>query len=455
MTSKTRVLFVCSEPVGGRMAGNAIRSLELARAVAEHCDVTLAAPAPSDVGDAPIALLEAGLADFDRLLDAARTHHVLVCERLPAQLLRYVMKLPIRYVADLYNPYFVEVLEAVRDEPRRAARLTHAHAVAETVANCAAADFMMCASEKQRDLWLGLLASHALIDLDAYAGDRALRSVLDVVPFGLPESSPPPGRPMLKGVAPGVAAEDRVLVWGGGIWNWLDAITVIKAVERLGDLTPAVHLHFPGIVRPSHDGGHKEMAATREAVEFARSRGLEGRRVHLSRDWVPYERRQDYLLEADLGVSAHVDHLEARFSSRTRVLDYLWSGLPVVATRGDALADLVESHGLGRTVAAGDDAGFAAACRDLLESDRLRESARREIRGISPSLKWSAAVEPLVRYCTNWERLPVRRKRKAVVARATLGHYPVMLGREYDARGAAGLTRKLGRNVWRVLAKRA
>jgi len=38
----TRVLVVVGEPVGGAMAGPAIRAVELARVLAEHCRVTLA-----------------------------------------------------------------------------------------------------------------------------------------------------------------------------------------------------------------------------------------------------------------------------------------------------------------------------------------------------------------------------------------------------------------------------
>ena len=40
-------------------------------------------------------------------------------------------------------------------------------------------------------------------------------------------------------------------------------------------------------------------------------------------------------------MSTHQPHLETEFSYRTRVVDYLWCGLPVVTTEGDALADLV------------------------------------------------------------------------------------------------------------------
>src|SRR5664280_3299763 len=46
----------------------------------------------------------------------------------------------------------------------------------------------------------------------------------------------------------------------------------------------------------------------------------------------PYTERSDHLLDADVGVSTHFDHVETEFSFRTRILDYLWTGLPIVAT---------------------------------------------------------------------------------------------------------------------------
>jgi hypothetical protein len=42
----------------------------------------------------PGELIEAGLADFDALLAAVREHDVVVAQRLPPQLLRYVARLP-------------------------------------------------------------------------------------------------------------------------------------------------------------------------------------------------------------------------------------------------------------------------------------------------------------------------------------------------------------------------
>ena len=62
-----RVLVLSPEPVGAAMAGPAIRAWELARVLAARCPVTLAAPAPSELLEPGPTLLEAGVADFERL----------------------------------------------------------------------------------------------------------------------------------------------------------------------------------------------------------------------------------------------------------------------------------------------------------------------------------------------------------------------------------------------------
>ena len=84
--------------------------------------VTLAAPAPSALGDERFALLEAGLADYDALIAAVRDHDVVVAQLLPPRLLARIWREPARLVVDLYNPTVVEVIEATRGKPPRRAR---------------------------------------------------------------------------------------------------------------------------------------------------------------------------------------------------------------------------------------------------------------------------------------------------------------------------------------------
>lgn len=437
----TRVLVISAEPVGERMAGPAIRAYELARALAPHCRVTLAAPAPSEIGDGRLELLRAGLADYDALLEGVRSHDVVVAQLLPPRLLSRVWRLPARLAVDLYNPTVVEVIEATRDNPPASrARLRRVVTRAAT-AHLAAADLVVCASERQRDLWLGGLALRELLEPDALQR-------LAVVPFGVPDSPPRPApRPAIRGTFPAIAPQDRVLLWGGGIWDWLDAPTAIHATALLPD---DVHLVFQGLKRPAIDERDEHRAAPR-AIALARELRLEGTRVHFHHDWVPYEQRGGWLLEADIGVSAHPAHLETRFAFRTRIVDYLWAGLPVVTTEGDTLGDTVQSQRLGRAVPAQDPDAFAQACKELL-ADATTE--RRNAKRAAEEMQWETVVQPLLEFCLNGTKRPMTRERRRTVTTATLRQYAPIAAETLGTDGLTSLTRKLATNANRALRKR-
>jgi glycosyltransferase involved in cell wall biosynthesis len=342
----------------------------------------------------------------------------------------------------------IEVLEAAGDgggsSPRRAWR--------SMLGQCAVADLVICASEQQRDLWLGGMGLAGLIDVERYRADPTFRSYVDVVPFGLPDHAPQATRRVLKGVWPGIGADDPVLLWAGGVWRWLDAITPIRAVERLRAQGHRAHLVFLGVGRPAVDPASIPSSAD-EAIAFAAERGLEGECVHFNRGWVPYAERAAYLLESDLGVCAHFDHLEARFSFRTRVLDHFWAGLPSVVSAGDAIGELVERRGLGSAVAAGDHEAFADACAALIGDRANYAATAARVRELAPTMRWSRVAEPLVRFCA--ERRPARRPAQAALARATYGQYPAILADARERGGLGELASRVPRHISRLIRHRA
>jgi glycosyltransferase involved in cell wall biosynthesis len=447
---RAKVLVLSSEPVAERMAGPAIRAVELARALAKEHEVTLTAPrapsAPVGTAAAPpgVVLLDAGFADYEALVAAAREHDVVVAQELPPTLLGRLADLPVRLVLDLYNPIVVEVLEAVAAKPERAQRRIQSLIANRALAQCAVADLVLCASERQRDLWLGGMALGGLIELDAYRRDPSLRSLIAVVPFGIPPDPPPEPTGAIRAAFPAIGKKDRILLWAGGIWGWLDAATPIRAMARLDD----AHLVFMGVGRPGlEETGQASFAAG--ARELASAEGLDGERVHFNEGWVPYAERGAWLAESDLGVSAHLDHLEARFSFRTRILDYLWAGLPVVASSGDALGDLVGARGLGRAVEPGDAGAFASACRDLLGDRKEYGAARERIEELRPSLLWSETALPLVDWCAHIHELPPRRPRKDVLRRAARAQYTRALAETIHEDGIQAGARRVGRRIRR------
>jgi glycosyltransferase involved in cell wall biosynthesis len=148
------------------------------------------------------------------------------------------------------------------------------------------------------------------------------------------------------------------------------------------------------------------------AVGRAEELGLRNRVIFFLEDWVPYEQWGRYLLEADLGVSAHFDDLESRFAFRTRLLDCLWAGVPVVTTVGDTLGDLVERRGLGRGVAVGDTSGWVSALGSLLDDADAYAHARRAIAEVTQDYVWPNVVTPL-RRLVHGQGAPVPRGRLA------------------------------------------
>src|SRR5919106_3015773 len=311
-----RVLVVSYDVVGSAMAGPGIRYYHFARELARRYEVTLAVPEPPDIElDGVRTVVWRGLRtpELKRLCEG---FDAVVAQQLPPRVMRRLARTPVRVVYDLYDPYLMENLGfyAARDGADGTEQSEYrAGALLQEIA-LATGDAFVCASDRQRDLWLGMLGALDRIDIERYRGDEELRGLIDVVPFGLEAEPPRTGAPVLKGVVPGIGSDDRVLLWGGGVWNWLDPLTPIRAVGRLAERRDDVKLYFLGLRHPNPDVA--EMAMVQRAVDLADELGLRDRHVFFNFGWVPYAERQGYLLEADLGVSAHLNTVEARFAFR-------------------------------------------------------------------------------------------------------------------------------------------
>jgi glycosyltransferase involved in cell wall biosynthesis len=212
------------------------------------------------------------------------------------------------------------------------------------------------------------------------------------VPFGLRSEPPDRSGGALKGVDERISASDRVLLWAGGIWDWLDPLTPIRAVARLAETRDDVRLVFLGGRHPNPTSPEMDMRT--QAIRLAEELGVRDRSVIFNEGWVPYEERAGYLLDADIGVSGHFDTLEARFSFRTRMLDYIWAGLPVVGTGGDDMTDSIARSGAGVSVGYEDVEGWTSALEALLEPDANQE-ARRKAGLLRSNFEWASVLEPL------------------------------------------------------------
>nr|MDQ6927913.1 glycosyltransferase [Actinomycetota bacterium] len=390
------VLVVTTERVAEKMRGPAIRAVELAKALAGDASVTLATGEPVDVpldtiGLDAVALHVASFSDERELLDLARRADVVVVQGYTLQRYPTLAGINGLLVADLYDPWLLENLELHRESGAVGAiALRQDASVTNDLLD--SADFFICASERQRDYWLGLLTARGRIEPASYALDPTLRRMIDVVPFGVPEVPPRHDRPVLKGVHPAIAPDDLVLLWGGGAWDWFDPVSVIEAMPTVVAQIPNAKLYFLGLQLV--DGNVADMRTAAQAVQRARDLGLEGKSVIFG-DWVGYEERQAYLLEADVAVSAARDLVETRLAFRSRLLDAFWAGLPVVTTDGDALAEVVREERVGLVVPPGDVAHLAHAMVRLLGSAVMRAECSARALDVAQRSTWRQAVGPL------------------------------------------------------------
>lgn len=418
-------LIIAGDRVGERMAGPSIRAWEMARALhARGLPVVLAAPGGVDI-EAPFECVAYDHAGETLRAAAARAGAVLFQGLTLAQY-PFLATVEAPLIVDIYDPFVLENLHARGGESASGRARSHATDLAALNDQLMRGDFFVCASEAQRDYWLGCLTALGRINPATYDAGADLRRLIDVVPFGLPEIPPetfpetPPetplgesiasGRqPIMRGRIPGIGSDDVIILWNGGIWDWFDPLTLIRAIKSLSATRADLRLVFMGTRTPSLYAPKQNMADRAEAL--AAELELLGRNVFFNAGWVPYDQRAGYLLEADIGASTHLPHVETRFAYRTRLLDCLWAGLPMLVTEGDVLADLVRDNDLGRVVPPEDVAATAAALAALIDEigDPALSAARAaRFASVRDRMTWARATEPLARFAAAPYRAPDR-----------------------------------------------
>lgn len=392
--TRRRILIVTDDAIGDKMAGPAIRAWNIAAVLGDEHDVTLASTLRS-VGTAPNFQIRDG--GGGRLPEIAAGQQILILQGFTLRSHPWLAHLGARMVVDLYDPIHLEILEGGQDHTPSEQTFMLSGGLDALRVQLEHGDFFLCATERQRDMWLGYLAALGRVNFASYAQDETLRKLIDIAPFGIPET-PPPERPgAIKGVIPGIHVDDQVLLWAGGVYNWFDPVTLITAVAQLVPAMPKLRLVFMGTKHPSFED--LSTAVLGQAIQLATDLALLDTHVFFRAGWVPYDDRSTFLADADIGVSTHFLHVETAYSFRTRMLDYLWAGLPIVCSEGDEFATLVSRHGLGRSVPARDAPALSAALAELLTNPDALAAARANVATLAPEYHWSSVLQPLVSYC--------------------------------------------------------
>ena len=419
-----KILVLSRGVVGRDMASPGVRAYHMARVLAEQlpdAEVTLSAPNVPDIPSPhprlQIIAYRNALTGFLQML----SHDIIISRNFP---LHALALFPGKLLAlDFYAAFYSEWLALSQRLPQRAARKLWMASRRHLVdLQLTMADYVVCSSERQRDVWAGALYALGLVTPSVFDRDASLRRLVDVVPYGVRSGRPQSKRPVLKGVVPGIGEHDKVLIWNGSVMEWFDALAVIRAMTRVSRVRDDIKLFILGTEHPDKVTGLR-YEPLRQAVELSKELGLYGRSVFFNEGWVPYDETGDYLAEADLGVCAGYDNLEARFAFRTRFVDLFWAELPIVCTRGDELAARVERESLGIAVPPEDPDAFAAGVLRLLDDGELYARYQRNVALVKEELSWERVMAPLVEFCRTGRSIAVpKRQRMPALLRRTIAH---------------------------------
>jgi glycosyltransferase involved in cell wall biosynthesis len=274
---------------------------------------------------------------------------------------------------DLFDPTVLELRELYGNAPSPRQRV---HLAAEWWRLSEAltrADLLICAARKQRDFYEKL-----------QSGDAPWIEV----PFGVDLAE--------TGGCP--KPQDNIVLWGGGLWEWLDPAAAVDAILALNAEGVRAKLLFLGRTRPN-----RNLIDRRRDDRFGELLRRGGPHVSANDDWVPYRERLAWLRAAKVAIMLHRRTGEADYSIRTRLFDAIAAGVPVVASAGGFAADLVESERLGIVVPPGDVAAVTAAIRKLLTDDEFHSNCVKSLERIRARFAWEVVTRPLVRAIMQWQ----------------------------------------------------
>jgi len=409
------VIFLSQEAVGPIKSGTSARLLELAHATSQSLNTFLC-----DLSD-PLSH------SLYRVNPDASSHSLELIDRRQGQ--RIAQNEPAVCVAQSSHPingwiqargttetyvvldfyccfWFENIVASAKHG--RFSDTQYRHDIYRLATNIKLADHFLVATQGQRTLLIGMLTILGLTPPMVMKTDPTLDSLISIVPFGIPEQFPDTSPENVYTYLPGVADSAKVLVWGGGLHDWLDAEAIVQAMTLVHSERQDIVVLFAAA--QSHpDRGRSNEAA--RVAQLAQNLGLLGRTVFLNDGWVPYVKRAQYLTGAMAGIVTHRKHLETEFSFRTRVVDYLWAGLPVITTEGDHFAHEVATHNIGVVARADDPTHLAAQILNLAVAHEAPEIFEKTISLYRRHFTWAIVTKPLLQFCAH----PVHARRSRTV----------------------------------------
>jgi glycosyltransferase involved in cell wall biosynthesis len=196
-------------------------------------------------------------------------------------------------------------------------------------------DLFMCANNNQIIYYQGILSSLGRMNPKTYRTDPTR-----LVPYGISSDLPKINNKPFSDHIKNHNKSSFKILWFGGVYPWFDISNLIHAINNIKSKV-SVHMAMVGVKNPfvNHPDFNLKVV---ELENLIVDLGLE-KNISLH-DWISYEDRADWYCDCDIILTINKQGFENSLAWRTRLVDYVWSGMPVATNGGDPLGeDLINS----------------------------------------------------------------------------------------------------------------
>jgi len=408
MDNNLRVLIISAADVPNSpnsiVAGGGVRDWALAQGLIQNgISTQIAVPySESSLADDIVQIYR----DMDQLIEIGSRFDVVIaspstvaCEvifnRLPEKVIR---------IADAFVPVHLEISASTAGSRLEFDELKFTWFINLYMKRLWASDLYLVASTVQRSYLVGLLSGTGLISPSSYdAVDIA------IAPIGVDASAP-------VAVAP---QSGKTILWWGGFYPWYDFENLYEWASLLLKLEPETKIRIVGALNPFTSD-----RLFRDIPQVALEKLTTLPNVD-AWDWLPYSERS----KAFEGVSAVLilngPNFENEFSWRTRFVDPIAFGMPILTNGGDPFGEvLLEAGGALRTPS--ESAKLANWIAEEMTAEALT-SARSSIVKVKEKFSWKSSAESLATHLKEFDAEAIiaaralREIREAHAEKSTLG----------------------------------
>lgn len=198
----------------------------------------------------------------------------------------------------------------------------------------------------------------------------------------------------------GVPKDAFVVLWCGGYNTWTDVATLFAGLEKA--MAQNERIHYVSVGANTYEAPNNVYSRFQEMIAQSTYKD----RFHLM-GWRPWVEVAKYYRESDVGFNIDALHYETIYGTRTRLVEMLAAGLPVITSLGCELAELLDKNGAGLTFASGDAQEMGDRILTIAQDSALHESMiEKALSYARNELSFAATTAEVRKWAANPKKAP-------------------------------------------------